>query len=632
MRLALILCTLSAAVCLASGLGQPEAPTKASSYPKKVTTLKKRPTKTPTAATTSTSGSTTSGRGGTSSSGTTTKPSKPRVKIGKTTRPSTVTRGSTKAPALAASFSNLPADDLEFIKELDKQFKLHGDKIKIKVERDNSTGSGGKNSKRTIEGDLGYGYAHQGYDYTPPKFMFYPYSQHDIPATEAPLDTYGSYAPSGFAHPQPQEPEEPQEHQQPPQQQQQQHVTSVTIEPSYSYELKPQTTYETQPPHPTQPQEHQPHQAHPSHGLEQPQIDLPQEEEHADQGGYQEPVIVLRIPGPAKYAAHLQTLLQQYLEIRAAQYLSLLQEAEQNQQQHHHQHQQQQQQQQHLDLSQQYGAPEQGPYHPDVSYSHQLAPTPQPVQYAAIDDVYQSYKGRHQQQQQHQQQVQQYEQPPPEAYYAPTGYQQQTQFYYAQPQSHGHGQGQAQPQLYLIAMAPQPDYVDAAPQADYGEPLPHQPQQQQQAQQQPIYVPESEPPTAPEAEHEQEQEHSLPITENNPRATHTKVIFNSHPSHMYPTLRQYSQQQQQQHHHQEQQEEQQEGASEESAPSQRPYNYHAHGLKMRQGKRSAKAHPEAAAAAAGDQRLQQIREYVREKLGAEMGSAVEYKTTQLLEG
>lgn len=137
--------TLSAALCLASAVGQSEAPTKSASYPKKVTTLKKRPTKTPSTAATL---------------ATTTKPSKPRVKIAsKATTSATTT---TKAPALTAladaNFSNLPADDLEFIKELDKQFKLHGNKIKIKVERDNSTSSttGGKtNSKRTIDGELG---------------------------------------------------------------------------------------------------------------------------------------------------------------------------------------------------------------------------------------------------------------------------------------------------------------------------------------------------------------------------------------------------------------------------------------------------------------------------------------------
>lgn len=43
----------------------------------------------------------------------------------------------------------------------------------------------------------------------------------------------------------------------------------------------------------------------------------------------QGPVIILRIPGPAKYAAHLQALLQQYLEVRAAQYIKLLHDDEQ---------------------------------------------------------------------------------------------------------------------------------------------------------------------------------------------------------------------------------------------------------------------------------------------------------------
>ncbi|XP_016986489.1 putative mediator of RNA polymerase II transcription subunit 12 [Drosophila rhopaloa] len=586
MKVALILGTLSAFLCLASALSPSESSgSKGNGFPKKVTTLKKRPTKTPATVPISTS------------RGTTLKPSKPRMKIVK----AAATGSTTKAPVLTETFGNLPADDLEFIKELDKQFKLHGDKIKIKVERDNSTGSVGKNSKRTIEGDLGYGYSHPGYDYSPPKFMFYPYSQHDIP--------------SGFAHPQPlpeeQLPEEPQQPaQQPAQHHHQNHeqVTSVTIEPSYSYELKPQTSYETQPQH-TAP--------------EQPQIDLPQDEAKgvgggAGSGGYQEPVIVLRIPGPAKYAAHLQTLLQQYLEIRAAQYLSLLQEAEQQQQQ--------QQQQQHVDTPQ-YGPPEPANYHQEVSYAHQLAPTPASVQYAPIDDVYQSYKGRHQQQLQLQQQ--QYE---PQPYYAPMDYQQPTHFYYAQPQSHL----QQQPQLYLIAMAqpepePEPQQHQHVHQHHQQQQQHHQQQHHQQQQhQQPIYVPESDPPTAPGGpEQEPEPEHSLPITENNPRPTHTKVIFNPYP---------YQQQQHQQHQQEEQhiQEQGPHSDLEEQPQSEgeRPFNYHAHGLKMRPGKRAAKPEPAdgEGGSNSGDVRLQQIREYVREKLGAEMGSAVEYKTTQLLEG
>lgn len=47
----------------------------------------------------------------------------------------------------------------------------------------------------------------------------------------------------------------------------------------------------------------------------------------APQQEYQ-PVIVLKIPGPSKYAQHLQALLQQYLEIRAAQYIRAFEEQE----------------------------------------------------------------------------------------------------------------------------------------------------------------------------------------------------------------------------------------------------------------------------------------------------------------
>jgi hypothetical protein len=58
-----------------------------------------------------------------------------------------------KAKTILDAFSGLSSDDVEFIKQLDKQFKIHGDKIKIKVEQDNSTTT--KNSKRTIDGSLG---------------------------------------------------------------------------------------------------------------------------------------------------------------------------------------------------------------------------------------------------------------------------------------------------------------------------------------------------------------------------------------------------------------------------------------------------------------------------------------------
>lgn len=60
----------------------------------------------------------------------------------------------TKTPkSILEEFTALPPADVDFIKELDRQFKEHGDKIRIKVERSN--GTDGKNIKRTIDGELG---------------------------------------------------------------------------------------------------------------------------------------------------------------------------------------------------------------------------------------------------------------------------------------------------------------------------------------------------------------------------------------------------------------------------------------------------------------------------------------------
>lgn len=109
------------------------------------------------------------------------------------------------------------------------------------------------------------------------------------------------------------------------------------------------------------------------------------------------PVIVLRVPGPQKYALHLQALLQQYLEIRAAQYIKALEEQERHgylmhpqhyvAQQHHehmqyvqmyamtpmyrqqqHQHHQQQQQQQHYYQQQMHHQPSNNGYGHSNSY------------------------------------------------------------------------------------------------------------------------------------------------------------------------------------------------------------------------------------------------------------------------
>ncbi|XP_061390111.1 putative uncharacterized protein DDB_G0268364 [Musca vetustissima] len=550
-----------------------------------------------------------------------------------------------KVADITDKFKDLPADDLAFIKELDKQFKQHGGKVKIKVENDNATTvSTSKNSKRTIEGELGYGYAQNGYDYSPPKFEFYPYSQKDIPS-----DAPKYFLPNG--------------------------KTEVTVEPSFSYELKPQTyvqhnggNAQVDLPHPGEEQV-----------LNEPQQHHIPEQPHQQQQ-YEEPVIVLRIPGPAKYASHLQTLLQQYLEIRAAQYLRILEEAEQQRQhqQHHQQHEQHQQQQlQEIDYAQHAGHVEDVPTPAPVEYNQeyqqhhqqqQLQYEPQP-QYPAIDDVYQTYKYKHpnhpEQAQQPESPVQSYYQAPEpqkQQHYAPQP--EQPQYYYAHQQEYAQPEGP--PAMYqhvfLISMTPQ-----AVNDYEHQQQL-QQPQQQHEEPSQPIYVPAQ--PVADLGDH-----HALPITENNPRPSHTKVIFTHNPEHagtdynnMYPLpsikpnerhaphsvpdyhqdhqqqLQAYHQQQQEsqeslqhyQHHQQQQvqvpQKQAQEQPQQVVAITQRPFNYHAHGTKPRaRGRTNYKRKASGTAdTTKADQVLEKINDYVREKFGAETGSASEYRTTQVI--
>uniref|UniRef100_A0A1I8MF16 Uncharacterized protein n=1 Tax=Musca domestica TaxID=7370 RepID=A0A1I8MF16_MUSDO len=584
------------------------------SYPKKVNTLKKRPTK------------------------------------------STSLK---KVADITDKFKDLPADDLAFIKELDKQFKQHGGKVKIKVENDNSTapGSSGKNSKRTIEGELGYGYSHNGYNYNPPKFEFYPYSQKDIPS-----DGPKYFLPNG--------------------------KTEVSVEPSYSYELKPQTYVthndgaQVDLPQPEQPQ-HQQFSAEQHHHQQPPQQQ------------YEEPVIVLRIPGPAKYASHLQTLLQQYLEIRAAQYLRILEEAEQQrhlqhqqQQQHYsqqqleHEPQHQQQQLQEIDYGQHAGHVEEAPAPAPIAQEHhqeyqqqqqvQYEEAPQ-AQYPPIDDVYQTYKYKHpthpEQAQQPESQAyyqapepEQQHQPQPQQHYAPQA--EQPQYYYAHQQEYAQPEGPpaTYQHVFLISMAPQAI-------GDYGNEAQQQHQHQHQAEEpHAIYVPEQ--PVADVGDHAH-----LPITENNPRPSHTKVIFTHNPEHagtdysnMYPlpsikpnerhaphSVPDYHQDYQQQIHasqayqqqesHESMQHYQQQQVSvpqhqlqhhqpqqQVVAITQRPFNYHAHGTKPRaRGRINHKRRASAAdAAEKADQDLKKITDFVRDKFGAEKGSTVEYKTTQVI--
>lgn len=60
----------------------------------------------------------------------------------------------TKGPKnVLDAFKSLSADDFEFIKQIDKQFKQYGDNVKIKIKKENRTTT--KNIKRTIDGSLG---------------------------------------------------------------------------------------------------------------------------------------------------------------------------------------------------------------------------------------------------------------------------------------------------------------------------------------------------------------------------------------------------------------------------------------------------------------------------------------------
>nr|XP_019528904.2 transcription factor SPT20 homolog [Aedes albopictus] len=226
----------------------------------------------------------------------------------------------TKSPkSIVEEFTGLPPEDIDFIKELDKQFnEAGGNKLKIKVQRDNSSET--RSSKRTIDGELGYGhYNHHegGYHFSKQKYMLYPYAQHTghLKATHSTEET----------------------------------VTELEITPSHSYELKPiEEVYQVYP------------DGHYQQSSREQQY-YDQQQHHQQQSDDDVPTIVLKIPGPAKYAQHLQALLQQYLEVRAAQLYKEFQEQEYHhqqqviaqqqqllvQQQQHHQHQQQLQAQQH---------------------------------------------------------------------------------------------------------------------------------------------------------------------------------------------------------------------------------------------------------------------------------------------
>lgn len=76
------------------------------------------------------------------------------VRASQALKKATATLKPTKSPKnVLEAFKNLPADDLEFIKQLDKQFSKFGNNVKIKLQKVNRTTT--KNQKRTIDSSLG---------------------------------------------------------------------------------------------------------------------------------------------------------------------------------------------------------------------------------------------------------------------------------------------------------------------------------------------------------------------------------------------------------------------------------------------------------------------------------------------
>lgn len=231
------------------------------------------------------------------------------------------------------------------------------------------------------------------------------------------------------------------------------------------------------------------------------------------------PVIVLRVPGPQKYALHLQALLQQYLEIRANQFIKALEDQER---------------QGHL-------------MHPQ----HYTGQPHQQLQYIPMVAVSQMY---HQQQyyqiQPQQNDYQQYYQVQHENHYqVPTG----EQSYYQQPQashqSHQHQHPEAHQQVEQIHQQVEQEYPHITAQNQ-----PHAQQQinnqnghiteqvqqeyhQDQSQQQPQVFPSSYinfvTPGYDQRESHPQQEHlhihhqqePLETSENYPSDKHTQVVF-----------------------------------------------------------------------------------------------------------
>jgi hypothetical protein len=185
------------------------------------------------------------------------------------------------------------------------------------------------------------------------------------------------------------------------------------------------------------------------------------------------PVIVLKIPGPTKYALHLQALLQQYLELRASHLLQMLQEQD-----------------------------DQGLL-PQVNHNAYVSQSPVP------------YVPMHHHQNQHNNYYYQQAQYRQAQYQQQLAYYQQQQEYYNQQAQRYQQQSQYNQQQFAYQQSQYPQVEQSY--EDYSSPEPHYEQPQKSVN----YV------TLPSTGLTEDDHHNseLQTSENYPSDTHTQVLF-----------------------------------------------------------------------------------------------------------
>lgn len=235
-----------------------------------------------------------------------------------------------------------------------------------------------------------------------------------------------------------------------------------------------------------------------------------QHRQHHSERVYEDPVpvIVLRIPGPQKYAVHLQALLQQYLEMRAAMYIHALEEEERRGNLQHPQHY----------INQQHQA---------MQYYHQMMSSVPQHHHM----MYQHYQpsAPPQQQQQHSHHHQPQPQQPHIMYYHQNQHHQQYPQQYIEVEHVADGYHQipaGEQSYYHQSTAPG---VDVTPGPSYLPPTGHQSQQEHPT----SYINFVTPVYDQSELHHQQQHHPVTedhnddvhVAENYPSEKHTRVIY-----------------------------------------------------------------------------------------------------------